>query len=100
MGDSENSNDGFTIAGGRDFRSHPLMLNTLNKYQNTGLSGYNSITLNNCNYYESKHYRPHVGDMIAARIFLDKDKVVPDDFGVFVTKENIDKHIGKLNRKA
>jgi hypothetical protein len=62
-------------------------------------SGYNSITLNNCNYYESKHYRPHIGDMIAARVFSDRSKVVPADFGVFVTKKNIDKHLKRLNRE-
>jgi hypothetical protein len=62
-------------------------------------SGYNSITKNNCNFYESKHYRPHIGDMIAARIFSDKSKFVPSDFGVFVTKKNIDKHLKRLNRE-
>ena len=51
------------------------------------------------NYYESKHYRPHIGDMIAARIFSDGSKVVLADFGVFVTKKNIDKHLKRLNRE-
>ena len=59
-------------------------------------SGYNSVTKNNCNYYESSHYRPHVGEMIAARIFNDSSISVPDDFGVFVDQNNVDTHLNKL----
>ena len=60
-------------------------------------SGYNSVTTNNCNYYERSHYRPLVGALIAARIFDDKKLQVPKDFGRFVNKGNIEKHL--KNRK-
>ncbi len=60
-------------------------------------SGYNSITMDNCNYYEFSHYRPKVGKLIATRIFNEaSNKNIPDDFGTLVTKENIDIHIEKL----
>ena len=62
-------------------------------------SGYNSITTNNCNYYESSHYRPYIGELIAARIFNDKSINVPTDFGVFVNKNNIDLHLKKLREE-
>lgn len=55
-------------------------------------SGYNSITTNNCNYYESSHYRPLVANLIAARIFNDENIKVPDDFGFYVTQQNMDNY--------
>lgn len=62
-------------------------------------SGYNTITLDNCNYYEYSHYRPHVGKLVAARIFNDKKIDVPEDFGVYVTSENILEHLSNLKKQ-
>lgn len=59
-------------------------------------SGYNSITMDNKNYLEHSHYNPSVSRLIAARIFSDKTIIVPKDFGVRVTKENIDSHLKNL----
>jgi hypothetical protein len=59
-------------------------------------SGYNSITLNNRNYYEYSHYRPHVGEWIAERIFSPVSSFLPQDFGFFVTKETIQDHLNHL----
>jgi hypothetical protein len=59
-------------------------------------SGYNTITMNNYNYYESSHYRPLVGGLIAGKIFKDDTVEIPEDFGVFVTRTNIDKHLKNL----
>jgi hypothetical protein len=61
--------------------------------------GYNSITLDDHNYYEFSHYRPYIGDMIAARIFGDKSVKIPDDFGVFITKQNIENRIQFLRQQ-
>jgi hypothetical protein len=58
-------------------------------------SGFNSITLNNLNYYEELHYRYLVGDMIIKRISGDDDINVPKDFGVLVTKNNVETCINK-----
>ena len=62
-------------------------------------SGYNSITTNNCNYYEASHYRPLVGKLIASKIFQDKKIAVPNDFGVWVTKSTIKRHIEELKKE-
>jgi hypothetical protein len=59
-------------------------------------SGYNSITMNDCNYYDSSHYRPEIGNLIAAKIFNDKHIPIPSDFGAFVTQNNIEEHLKQL----
>ena len=58
-------------------------------------SGLDSITLNNYNYYDGVHYRYLVGDMIIKKIFSDSNINVPRDFGVLVTKKNVNEHIQK-----
>jgi hypothetical protein len=63
-------------------------------------TGYNSITLNNTNYYEPSHYRENVGRLIAAKIFNDKSIDVPKDFGVLVTKDNINEHLENLRKQV
>jgi len=62
-------------------------------------SGYNSITINNCNYYEESHYRPLVAKLIAGRIFNDKSIQVPDDFGIYITKDNINMHLQNIKKQ-
>ncbi len=62
-------------------------------------SGYNSITTNNCNYYESSHYLPTISKLIAAKIFNDKETYVPTDFGIYVNEENIIKHLHFLKEQ-
>lgn len=54
-------------------------------------SGYNSVTMDNHNHYEASHYLYYVSKWIAARMFDDKTVNVPSDFGVLLTKENIQK---------
>ena len=56
-------------------------------------SGFNSVTLDNFNYYEESHYRYLVGDMIVKRMFGCGDINFSKDFGVFVTKRNVKNHI-------
>jgi hypothetical protein len=63
-------------------------------------SGLNSITTNNYYYYETSHYRLEVGALILARIFNDSSVKVPDDFGVLVTKGNIDQHLADLKAQV
>ncbi|MCB9426766.1 MAG: hypothetical protein H6584_07025 [Flavobacteriales bacterium] len=52
-------------------------------------SGVNSITTNNYNYYETSHYRPHIGSLMIKHIF---DGLPPteDNFGKLVSNKNID----------
>jgi len=68
-------------------------LRTLSKYNNFyDFSGYNSVTIDDHNYYESSHYLSKIGDLIAARILDDKTVVVPEDFGMLV-KKNTDNYL-------
>ncbi len=59
-------------------------------------SGYNSVTLDNHNFYEESHYLYHIPKLIAARIFDDKTVNIPADFGVLLTKKNYQKYEIKL----
>jgi hypothetical protein len=60
----------------------------------------NSITTNNYYYHETSHYRLEVGALILARIFNDSSVKVPDNFGVLVTKGNIDQHLADLKAQV
>ena len=62
-------------------------------------SGLDSVTLNNYNYYEGVHYRYLVGDMIIKRIFDCGNINIPGDFGVLVTKKNVNEHIQKQKQE-
>lgn len=55
-------------------------------------SGLNDITTNNYYYYETNHYRPLVGDMIVERLFHGGN----NDFGFYVTNENVAEHLRAL----
>ena len=39
-------------------------------------------------FYDTTHYRNSIGEMILARIYGDESVYVPEDFGVYVTREN------------
>ncbi|MFB1082213.1 hypothetical protein [Jeotgalibacillus sp. JSM ZJ347] len=56
----------------------------------------NSITNNIYNYFDGHHFYPEVGDHIAHTISGNTENT-PDDFGVYVTKENIDQHLEEVN---
>ncbi len=60
-------------------------------------SGYNSVTTNNLNYFESSHYRPQVAFWLLARIYEQEPQSVPADFGRYVTPANL---AGYLARRA
>lgn len=59
-------------------------------------SGLNSITTNNYYYHDTSHYRDRVGDMMMKKMFGYPQVAVPPDFGVLVTRRNVDAHVGKL----
>jgi hypothetical protein len=56
-------------------------------------SGLNSIANNNYFFYETSHYNSRVGDMIIDKIFNRPNNQIPDDFGFYVTKYNVNEHI-------
>lgn len=59
-------------------------------------SGLNTVTMNNYYYYDTSHYRSMVGEYMKSRIFDNNKTSVPVDFGVFVTKEIVDRHLYNL----
>lgn len=58
-------------------------------------SGYNDVTTNNYNYYETSHYRPHVGTWIFARIFAKPTQNQPIVFGQHVSNERLESYLEK-----
>lgn len=59
----------------------------------------NSVTKNSNNYIDPSHVRQEKGYLYFSRIFNDKSVQVPFDFGVLVTKDNIEKHIKYLHNQ-
>ncbi len=50
-------------------------------------------------FYDSTHFRNCVGDMAAARIFGDDSIYIPDDFGEYVTSENVEEYTKRMYEK-
>lgn len=63
-------------------------------------TGNNTISMNKNNYWDSSHLREEFTPIVMARIFHDVSISVPDDFGVWVTKENVDAHLDTLKRQV
>ncbi len=63
-------------------------------------TGHNTITNNKDNYWDGSHLRVKITSQIMARVFNDNSVDVPSDFGVFVTKENIEKHLKNLRAQV
>lgn len=62
-------------------------------------SGINSITKNDKFYYEDTHFTKQAGDLVLSKVFNKKiEQSLPDDFGVLVTKENLDSHLERLKQ--
>ena len=62
--------------------------------------GINSITLNPTNFDDSGwHFKTKIGNLIMSRIFNDADIEVPTDFGVLLTKDNVDSYLALLSKQ-
>ena len=55
----------------------------------------NSITSNLDNYFDDEHFYPQIGTLIVSKI-LNKDAKTPKDFGIILTKKNIDRYLKDL----
>lgn len=55
-------------------------------------SGFNNVTLEMSNYYETSHFSPEVADLIIDRIYHDKvdPELLKQGFGMYVTEDNVD----------
>jgi len=62
---------------------------------NQVFSGYNSITNDKDWFDDSSHIKKSAGKLISARIFGNEKVFIPEDFGVFLDKNNMKNHIIK-----
>lgn len=60
----------------------------------------NSVTNNVANYMDLHHYYPRVGTLIAQRILGLTNHNIPPDFGVYVTRDNLEQHLDYLKQQA
>ena len=81
----------------RDFEKYWKMIADVTDFWD--FSGYNSISMDSKNFYDVSHYSNYVGELMMARMFNNKEADVPEDFGIYVTKENIDEVLGKKFNK-
>ena len=63
--------------------------------------GYKTITAESIkirmeNYVDNSHYTKRAGDVLLNRILAYKENEVSADFGVLVTKENIESHLAEI----
>ena len=58
----------------------------------------NSVTNNEKYYVDSSHLKQEFGKFYFARLFDDENIKTPKDFGIFVTKENINKYLESLKK--
>ena len=60
----------------------------------------NSITTSEKNFDKNGwHFKPKIADLIFAKIFNDKSIMIPDNFGVLLTKNNIDEYLETLKEQ-
>lgn len=63
-------------------------------------TGINTISMDKNNYWDSSHLREEFTPDVMARLFHDTSVKVPNDFGVWVTKENADAHLNALRAQV
>lgn len=57
---------------------------------------YSSVSFEPRYFYDESHFRECVGNMALARIFGDDSVYIPEDFGVYVTAENVADHVAQM----
>ncbi|MBO6133614.1 MAG: hypothetical protein J6P05_04695 [Lachnospiraceae bacterium] len=75
-------------------------LSDITEYWN--FSGFNDITLNMDNYYETSHFNPEVSNMVVDTVYHGKtdERLLSQGFGVYVTKDNVDELLDILYGQA
>ncbi len=59
-------------------------------------TGNNTINKDKNNYWDGAHLKQELTEVLMSKVFNDKSAKVPKDFGVLVTKDNIDEHLSNL----
>ncbi len=65
-------------------------------------SGFNDVTLDMSNYYETSHFCPDVSDGMIDRMYHDRgeERLIEQGYGMYVTKDNVDELIDILHGQA
>lgn len=61
-------------------------------------SGLHNVALDNQNFGETSHYYRRIGDLVLSKIYALEKTDIPDDFGVYVTPENVEQRIHEHRR--
>jgi hypothetical protein len=59
----------------------------------------NSITKNLQNYPDDDHFYPYIGTLLANKISKKKNINIPNDFGILLTKKNINKYLKSFEKE-
>lgn len=62
--------------------------------------GVNSITSYPNNYADLHHFYPYIGTLIADRVTGVKNSALPKDFGIVVTKKNLESYLEMIRKQA
>ena len=57
---------------------------------------YSSVSFEPRYFYDETHFRECVGDMALARMFGDERVYIPEDFGAYVTADNVAEHVAQM----
>ena len=57
---------------------------------------YSSVSFEPRYFYDETHFRECVGDMALARMFGDESVYIPEDFGAYVTADNVVEHVAQM----
>lgn len=57
----------------------------------------NSVTTNDYNYYEETHHIPDIDTLTLQTIFQQRPDSAPQDFGIFITKDNINQSLNTIH---
>lgn len=89
------------LTKGNNFENHKRWLNEIVEVfgEVYDFCGVNSITKNVYNYPDDDHYYAPIGKLVSHKISGVKDANIPKDFGVLVTKQNIDEHLQNLKEQ-
>ena len=70
----------------------------LNIVNYVDFTGHNSITDNKVNFWDGSHLKKELTSLIMGRLLKVNDTHIPNDFGIFVTKDNLDMHLKKMRQ--
>ena len=86
----------YAIGLGDTFEAWKIGIAQISPY--TDFCTYNSITQNKMNFRDSSHIIGHFGEIIFVKIFENNRSKIPQDFGTYVTRHNVFKHVSEQKK--